>query len=184
MPTNSATMFDRHVAYELHEFAESYWRMRAGNTNQADLNMNHDVFCTHGRNLVEFFSKRPDGHHVVAADFATAAYVPWNIQHGSTAHDARGRLNNEVSHLTWNRPENQTDQMDQAYRDKVWNLISDEVRRWLPHIRSEFDKSKLPLARYDQQPPGPLTLELPQTNQTALQATNIFTSVSSKSPQS
>jgi hypothetical protein len=142
---NFQTMFRRHVYYEIEQFAVSYWRLKAGIRDQELINLYHESFCIHAKTLLEFFNRKAEDHMAAAVDFTDASYVPLERERGNELKQILGRVNIEISHLSWARPDNQSDQIGQDYRDKIWVFVTKERQRWVASLRPEFDRSLLPL---------------------------------------
>jgi hypothetical protein len=112
-PEKLQEVFDKHVSYEIGRLAEMYALLaepdafRFNSLDEAVRDTMKDAlivsFCIHAKNLMEFLSRSPEDHHAASADYADVGYEPWNIGHRTPAHKLRGKLNNQLSHLTFER---------------------------------------------------------------------------------
>jgi hypothetical protein len=67
-----------------------------------------ESFCVHARNLIEFFDQKSATPGQARSDYIGAkhfcnGYIPWTK--GGPSNDLRGRLNRQISHLTYDRTE-------------------------------------------------------------------------------
>jgi len=148
MPRNRdpLTMFQQHVHYEIEQLAISYWRLKSGIKEQEFVNLYHESFCIHAKTLLEFFIRTLQRDMAAAADFTNPSYVRPKRERGTDLDEILGRLNTEVSHLSWARPDNQSDQIGPDYRDKIWTVVKQELQRWVQHLQKGFDQALLPLS--------------------------------------
>ena len=111
--TKLQEVFDKHLAYEIDRLAEIY-ALLAGPDTFGFSSLSKGIqdtmkdalivaFCIHAKNLIEFLTRKPEQHHAASADYTNPSYNRWEIKHGSSAHALRGKLNNQLSHLTFER---------------------------------------------------------------------------------
>jgi hypothetical protein len=144
--TNPGVMFRKHLAYELETAATAFWRCRQG-LPQEFLNVYHESFCLHVRNLLDFFTGKASGKYPAAADFVKDpnAYTRPQREHGNEIDTMLGKLNIEISHLNWGRPDDSVDQIGSKEREDMMNVLRREVENWVPHLSEQFDANNLPL---------------------------------------
>jgi hypothetical protein len=171
---NAPMMFKRHLYYEIEQLALSYWRARAGLNGQELVNLYVESFCLHAKTLLEFLIRKPGDDMAAAADFADGSYVRPKRVRGNELDQVLGRLNIELSHLSWARPDNQSDQIGPDYRDKVWTLVRTELHKWAACLRPEFSASDIPLSLLN----GLIVNTVPTLSQ--MSATNAISSTTFK----
>ena len=148
-PEAMRKMFDVHVPYEIIRLDEMY-RLMA----QPDLFNFKGIpekqqptiedalivaFCSHARNLVEFFEKQPSDNYACAKDFAKDKYEPLKINHGTRLHSLKGMLNNQINHLTYERTDQPDEKIGAPERKELFQAIHDEVVRWKAALKPEYD---------------------------------------------
>jgi hypothetical protein len=165
-------IFEHHLPYEIDRLAETYGllndasELRRG-LSQATCDTVADslivAFCVHGKALIEFLSKSDGESYASSTDYADN-YQSWKIAHGSREHSIRGKLNNQLSHLTFGRTAVNPEKIGPEDRTFIVQKIKSELERWTPCLRAEYNAKLLPIVRLK----PVLTLKMPA----ALSVTN------------
>jgi hypothetical protein len=144
-------VFDQHIAYEIAVFADTYRVLTGGlaihASEEADKIIGDALkvaFCIHGKTLMEFLSKSSGGSYAASEDYADN-YLPWKIEHGTKAHALRGKLNNQLSHLTYDRTDLDADKIGDQDRKELVGLIHSELVRWIAAFKTPYDRNKFDL---------------------------------------
>jgi hypothetical protein len=154
MPKTQKTMqlmFDEHVRYEIDHLSGMYRLLTELPNNQLpdlDRKMIDDAlivaFCIHAKNLMEFLSDRPKKNYAVAVEFAADGYKPWKIKRSREGR-LKGKLNSQISHLTYARTEDPNEKIGPQDRKELVKRIYDELVRWSNHLKPSYDANKLNL---------------------------------------
>jgi hypothetical protein len=141
-------MFDEHFRYELGRLAEMYRLMAQPDLfNFESIPTEHRptiedalivAFCSHARNLIEFFEKSPNDYKGCAKDFAKDKFMPLKIEQRTRLHKLRGMLNNQINHLTYDRTNNSDEKIKAPERKELFEGIHDEVVRWNAVLKPEY----------------------------------------------
>lgn len=143
-------------------------------------------FCTHARNLLEFFPREKyheDNHYARAADFskpdaADASKPDYEIRRRMGKSEALyKRLCAQVNHLTYDRTDEDGEKIGREERKELIDLVYGEVLRLAGSLNeSQYDKAYLGLASLAET--AAQEIKSGQTKQ----ATNAVTAVSWQSP--
>jgi hypothetical protein len=144
-------VFNKHIPYEIGRLIEMYdlllkpdpYRSVAEPTRETIDDALIVGFCIHAKNLVEFFEQKPHKHYAAAADYTDQGYQPWEIAHGTVAHELKGKLNNQLSHLSYERTEEPNEKIGVNERKQLLDMIHDQLVRWIGHLKPEYDRSKV-----------------------------------------
>jgi hypothetical protein len=98
-------------------------------------------FCTHARNLLEFFYRRPQGR-AAAADHANAPYEPLDKSRCDVK-TLTTQLNAQINHLTYERTDEASEKIGSKERKDLIDLIHTEACRLEKCLKSEYDTKYL-----------------------------------------
>jgi hypothetical protein len=155
MPKTRETMqlmFDEHVRYEIDHLRGMYRLLVEPDTYNEQLpdldrKMIDDAlivaFCIHAKNLVEFLSDTPRNDHARAEDYADGYW--WKLSHGTMAYELKGKVNNQISHLTYARADDPNEKIGAQERKELVDLIYDQLNRWSKHLKTGYDANRLNL---------------------------------------
>jgi hypothetical protein len=141
-------MFDVHVPYELGRLDEMYRLLAEPDllNFKAIPEPHRDTvrdalivgFCIHAKNLMEFFAGKPEPLHACAKDFANGEYQPLRVAHRSRLHELKGMLNNQLSHLSYERANDPQEKIDIQERKDFLDVIHAELVRWKAALQSGY----------------------------------------------
>jgi hypothetical protein len=107
-------------------------------------------FCTHARNVLEFFWRRDrtDYNYALATDYADASYVPVEKKKGSDIDRLYRQLCEQINHLGLNRTDSSHEKIKEKERDELVGIIHDEIERLVvKHLKPGFDARYFALER-------------------------------------
>ena len=92
-------------------------------------------------NLINFFNdcEPPNSKNSVARHFTDSAYSPFGGKSPKQNH-VYGKLNKQISHLTYDRTDNDDEKIRREDRHYLRNLIEDELDNFRQHIRDPYRK--------------------------------------------
>jgi hypothetical protein len=147
----------KHLFYEIVRFVEQYELLRAPDPYHSKLdkgvmetidNALIVSFCTHARNLLEFFFRKTptEYNYALATDYATASYVRLDRDRRDVKR-LYGQLCAQINHLTNDRTDQAQKKIGPKERDALVELIHDEAVRLEMDLKSGFDRQYLATAR-------------------------------------
>jgi hypothetical protein len=135
--TQKDKIISEHLPYEIDMLRHAYERLQSSSHGQATLNVLIECFSLHARNLLDFFWDPKHSNYAVAREFTTALYQPFSGT--SPKKDGLyGKLNEQVTHLTYGRTEDPADKIGPAERLTLKNLIESEIDNFSNHIQEQF----------------------------------------------
>jgi hypothetical protein len=144
-------VFDKHVRYEISRLAEMYDRLLKPELYSQLQPCVRDTitdalivaFCIHAKNLMEFLSYTPRRDRATAEDYAGSDYRRWKIAPRTHAHDLKGKLNNQLSHLSFERTDEPNEKIGIQERKDLVDMLHDELVRWIAQLKPDYDANKL-----------------------------------------
>ncbi len=122
-----------HLPYELWMMRESLAAARRGAPTRAQQNLNVEGFAIHARNLIEFL-KNGDDCGFDPTDFTTDAFAKRAFIRPTLV----DMINQQISHLTSNRTENQKEKFDEPQWRETASLVEEEFKRWTNNLSHEW----------------------------------------------
>src|SRR5438093_2345849 len=123
-----------HLPYELWMMRESLAAARRGAPTRFMQNLQVEGFAMHARNLIEFL-KNGDTCGFNAADFTTDTFSVNRKFMLSTLVDM---INEQISHLTSDRTENQKEKFDEPEWLETADSIEKEFKRWTTSLSIDW----------------------------------------------
>jgi hypothetical protein len=104
----------------------------------------HVGFCTHARNLLEFFFRKTNApyNYAIALDYATEPYKPLDRERDDVKRLYK-RLCDQINHLTYERTSETSKKILPKERKELINLIHNEARRLSGDLMSKYDAGYL-----------------------------------------
>jgi len=134
----------KHILYEIQMFRYSRKMWRTLPPNQAEVNLLIECFCLHARNLIDFFWKgeRPGAKNAVARHFTdNDNYTPFGgICPQKKTEGLYGKLNKQISHITYDRTDEDAKKLNPDNREFLYKMIEDEIENFRTHIREPYTK--------------------------------------------
>jgi len=158
--------FEEHVPYEIHHLVEAYKLLLEPNRHLSGLtpDMARAVedelivsFCTHARNLLEFFFRPKDKtkyKYALARDYANKEYEPLKKSDVEALYD---QLCAQINHLTYNRTDDDDRKIGAAERKELVKIVHKEAERLGGHLRKEYDRQHLQIDRLAKAAEMPVT---------------------------
>jgi hypothetical protein len=112
----------RGFLFGLHHLVEAYTLLLQPSFTRVVEDALIVAFCTHARNLLEFFFRRPDGYFAIARDYATTSYETLKYEDVKEEFE---RLCAQINHLTCERTDDDN--------KKNWPCSAHETHRDHPH---------------------------------------------------
>src|SRR5262245_55511803 len=147
-------VFGVHLRYEIVRLIEQYALLLNPNEYCSGLKpvvakTVHDgllvAFCTHARNLLEFFFRKPDQknyYYAVATDYGKSGYV--NLDPANPDVDRLYKqLCAQINHLTYHRTDDSKKKIDTPEWKELIDIILSEAARLAPQLKSGYDKQHL-----------------------------------------
>jgi hypothetical protein len=149
-------VLEKHLCYEFIRFAEQHELLRNPEPYRAKLNAEDAKkiddslivrFCTHARNLLEFFfrDKPTKFNYALAIDYAKTGYNRLD-RNRSDVERLYGQLCAQINHLTTDRTDDATKKVGPVERDELVALIHAEAARLEKDLQPGFDKRYLAVA--------------------------------------
>ena len=106
------------------------------------------AFCTHARNLLEFFYRKPDhnNYYAVATDYAQAGYVELDRTRPDVDRLYK-QLCAQINHLTYSRTDKEKEKIGPQQRNELIDIILAEATRLALQLKSGYDKQRLRIDR-------------------------------------
>jgi hypothetical protein len=152
--TTLQEVFDMHLHYEIIRLVDTYVLLlkpvyRSGLTSDRAEAVDDGLivaFCTHARNLLEFFFFHEQGR-AIATDYAEPDYV--KPKKPDVVGRLYGQLSAQINHLTYNRTDDDSKKIDIPERKELIDIIHKEVTRLAGKLKSGYDKQHLHLDSLD-----------------------------------
>jgi len=126
--------FDEHLHYEISMLRATYAYMCVGSFGDILNNALIESFCTHARNLIEFFRyKDPCDYHPV--EFVTDKFRK-NTQFIDDS--LFTTINEQISHISYYRTADPSKKIDGTFRAKVIAALEAEIGRFNKHLTDHF----------------------------------------------
>jgi hypothetical protein len=103
-------------------------------------------FCTHARNILEFFFRTRLRSYAIALDYANAEYRRLDPNKAEVKR-LYGQLCTQINHLTYKRTDVTSEKIGPKERKELVDLIHDEAARLARHLKSGYNKQHLYLNR-------------------------------------
>jgi hypothetical protein len=157
-PPSDATrqeVFSVHLRYETLRLIEQYALLLNPNKYCSGLEPEvakavHDgllvAFCSHARNLLEFFFRVPDTNYyfAVATDYAKpSSYEKLDLTKDPDAFRLYKQLCAQINHLTYNRTDDSTKKIDIPECKELIGIMLREATRLASQLESGYDKQHL-----------------------------------------
>jgi|SRR6185437_2068281 hypothetical protein len=181
-PQTLKEIFEHHLPYEIDRLAEAFELLKSPRElrerlSQSTFDTVADslvvAFCIHGKNLIEFLSRPISENYASSSDYADN-YQPWNIAHGTQEHSIKGKLNNQLSHLTFDRTTVDSDKISIDDRIFIVQQIKNELERWAPYLKTTYNVNALPIARLTPSQTVKLSGSISATNHTTYASSGPF----------
>jgi len=156
-PPSAATLqevFEKHVHYEILRLVQMYalllkpayrCKLEPDVADAVDDGL-LVAFCTHARNLLEFFFRERDRDYALATDYAELGYVKLDRKRPDVDR-LYGQLCAQINHLTYNRTDNDNKKIRPPQRKELIDIINEEATRLARKLKSGYDKQYLHLNR-------------------------------------
>ena len=106
------------------------------------------AFCTHARNLLEFFFRDPDKNYYAAAmDYAKPDYEKLDLEKNPNAKTLYKQLCAQINHLTYKRTDADNKKILPLQRKDLIDIIYEQATRLARKLKSDYDKQHLHLDR-------------------------------------
>jgi hypothetical protein len=149
-------VFEEHLPYEIIRLIQQYLLLLHRNEYRSGLKPDveeavHDGllvgFCTHARNLLEFFFHDP-GHrdHAAATDYAAPGYVRLDRKRPDVDRLYK-QLCAQINHLTYNRTDDDKKKIGPLEWKELIEIILSEATRLAPQLKSGYDNQHLHIDR-------------------------------------
>jgi hypothetical protein len=144
-------VFEKHLPYEIGRLVEQYQLLldptpyRSGLPAQDAASVEDALivsFCTHARNLLEFFFRAPNRSYALATDYATASYKRLDPKRADVKR-LYGQLCAQINHLTYDRTDVDSKKIGSSERKELVDIIYNDAVRLEKHLRSGNDKQHL-----------------------------------------
>lgn len=145
-PDELAEVLKNHIPYELGRLVATYKLMREPQyRNALEKNDAENVddalivsFCTHARNMLEFFHRKDHRkwRYALAIDYAKPGYK--SLERAGRADQLFQQLCAQINHLTYERTDKNSKKIGVAERDELIRIIHQEVKRLVTDLRPEF----------------------------------------------
>ncbi len=141
--------FDHQLVYEVDMFYRTYNFLDVPAWSPGLANAIIESFCVHARNLIEFFDQESATPGQARSNYMGAkhfcdGYIPWTK--GGPSNDLRGRLNRQISHLTYDRTSKEEEKIGRKERAKLVELIERELEVFGGCLRKPYVE-KWPFAK-------------------------------------
>lgn len=142
--------FEHQLAYEVNMFRHTYNFLHVPAWSPELANAIIKSFCVHARNLIEFFDQESATPGQARSDYIGAkhfcnGYIPWT--NGGPSNDLRGRLNRQISHLTYDRTSKEEEKIGAKERAELVELIERELEIFSGCLRKPYVE-KWPFAKH------------------------------------
>lgn len=106
------------------------------------------AFCTHARNLLEFFFRDPDTNYYAAAmDYANPNYEKLDLEKNPNAKTLYKQPCAQINHLTYKRTDADNKKILPPQRKDLIDIIYEQATRLARKLKSDYDKQHLHLDR-------------------------------------
>jgi hypothetical protein len=148
-PETFREVFEEHLPYEMVRLVETYQlllepeRYRSPETAETLDNALIVAFCSHARNLLEFFFRKHNTNHnyAIALDYANEAYAP--LMKTGNVDKLYKQLCAQINHLTYERTAESSKKIGQRERKDLVDLIYAEAIRLGRSLKSQYDAKHL-----------------------------------------
>jgi len=147
-PQSKREVFEVHVAFEVDRLLDTYelllkpdpYRSLApeivGTLDDALI----VAFCTHARNLLEFFYRKCKSKDPASGHFAERSYTPLPEK---DVRDLKRLLNNQINHLGHERTDEDEKKIDSMRRKELVKIIYNEAVRLAKSLKQDYDAKPL-----------------------------------------
>jgi hypothetical protein len=126
----------RYLFYEFWMLAETHKRLLAGIGDTVIQNALIEAFCTHARNLNEFFLEVGWDHALKASDFTAGDYKwPPNSEERKAL---IAKINKQISHLTDQRTLTAQEKIGERDRTALYELLVADFKNFTQYLRPEL----------------------------------------------
>jgi hypothetical protein len=116
----------------------AYDKLQSSSHGQATDNVLIECFCLHARNLLDFFRDQKHSNYAVAREFTTASYNPFDGTNPKSSGGLYGKLNDQITHLSYRRTNNPAAKIGPDERAFLKNLIEKEIDNFSNHIDAAY----------------------------------------------
>ncbi|MFO1151410.1 MAG: hypothetical protein U1E62_23800 [Alsobacter sp.] len=154
--------FREHLHYEIWMLRETYAYMLVGSFGDVMNNALIESYCTHARNLIEFFRYK-DSCDYHPAEFVTADFKKNTQFIGDILFTT---INEQISHMSHYRTADPFRKIDGPFRTRVFAALEVEIARFGKHLTEHYRSSW----KFDHAPTIQISMAAPS-------ATNHLTSI-------
>jgi hypothetical protein len=133
--------FEHHLVYEVNMLRSTFNFLHTPAWSPELRNAIIEAFCIHARNLIKFFDDAGQSNYVSAKHFCNN-YKPWANGRPPSG-DLRGRLNNQIAHLTYDRTARNEDKVGDNEQSELIALIEREIEIFRNSLKEPY-KAKWP----------------------------------------
>jgi hypothetical protein len=133
-----------HLPYEVNMLRLSHYILLGGIPqpllSPGVANLAIEGFCTHARNLIDFFADQSParGKDAVARHFTNGSYSPFNGK-DVKKEGLYGRINKQIMHLTYDRTDDPNLKIGPNDREQLRHLIENEIIEFQKYLREPYD---------------------------------------------
>jgi hypothetical protein len=131
-------IISEHLPYEIHMLRHAYDKLQSSSHGQATDNGLIECFCLHARNLLDFFRDQKHSNYAVAREFTTASYNPFDGTNPKSSGGLYGKLNDQITHLSYRRTNNPAAKIGPDERVFLKNLIEKEIDNFSNHVDGAY----------------------------------------------
>jgi hypothetical protein len=139
-PDGLIEALEHHVVYEVNMLRHTFGFLHLPAWSPALLNAIIESFCVHARNLIDFFDEKSatpgQSNFVGAKHFCSDEYKPWS--RGSPSTDLRGRLNKQISHISYERTSRNQEKVGPKEQLELVRLIEGELEIFAKFLRKPY----------------------------------------------
>lgn len=134
--------FEQHLVYEVSMLRHTFNFLLVNAWSTELRNAIIESFCVHARNIVDFFDEKSSSpgqaksDYVGAKHFCNPDYEPWTK--GRPSNDLYGRLNRQVSHLTFDRTSKNEEKLGGKELGELFRLIEQELQIFGKYLRDPY----------------------------------------------
>jgi hypothetical protein len=139
-PEGLREAFAHHLVYEVNMFRLTYLLLQLPAWSGGLANAIIESFCVHARNLIDFFSEKSatpgQSNNYTGAKHFSDGYTAWTK--GGPSHDLCGRLNRQISHITYDRTSKDQEKIGPKERAELVELIERELKIFSGCLRKPY----------------------------------------------
>lgn len=146
MAASREELLSVHLKYEFQMLRYTHERLAAWNTPpNSKSNAYIKSFSVHARNLIEFFElRKPKKDYVGAFMFTAPEYEP--MAKTTVSASLRGKLNNQIAHLTFARTDMDAEKIGNMDRASLTRILRAERDRFISQLLPQYQAFRSMLA--------------------------------------